>query len=131
MVVIDNNLERQWQYEAIETSMAIPSSGVLVRIIIAEVKDADRLKHVFEAVPYPRLRSDGWTCVSWVQEALQKSIEDGSCLGRSLSEWDQIRSKALWYVTKKKAEHRFDGLADFDQCTIATYDALNAQEITA
>lgn len=42
----------------------------------------------------------------------------------SRTEWQDVRDTAMWYVEKKKSEHRFDGQVAFDMKKAATYDAI-------
>ncbi|KAI0020265.1 hypothetical protein F4780DRAFT_779621 [Xylariomycetidae sp. FL0641] len=119
--------QTKWTFE----TRRIPLQALamqLVRVVIAKVNDADRLRAVLEEVPVrPELR--GWNCVAWVKEALEEAKRDGKTLGTSARDWESVRDTAMWYVAQKKAAHRFDGKGQFDQRKAATWDMLDQKEL--
>ena len=115
-----------WEYSA-ETDRA---SMLLVRIVVGKVTDIYRLEKVLRSVP---LRNDkkGWNCVSWVREALHLVSLDPGALGSRVEDWEKAQETAMWYVERKKAAHRFDGLGEFDVSKPATWDMLDEKELIA
>ncbi|KAF5560245.1 hypothetical protein FPHYL_6758 [Fusarium phyllophilum] len=116
-----------WEYEEREIPM-MPTSMLLVRIMIGKVKDGNRLESILRGIPV-RPEVGGWNCVAWVKEAVEIALQDKRALGnpRNLS-WDSIRDVAMWYVEDKKAAHRFDGQGEYDQSKAATWDMLEGVE---
>ncbi|KFA53510.1 hypothetical protein S40293_06531 [Stachybotrys chartarum IBT 40293] len=121
-------LKSRWVYENRETSMA-PTSMLLTRIVIAKVKDKRRLQSIFEDTPL-RPEVDGWNCVGWAKEGFEAALRNGNALGTSADNWKLVRDTAMWYVEKKKAEHRFDGTADYDPTRAPTWDMLENKELS-
>jgi len=70
----------------------------------------------------------GWNCVIWAKEALTALQADGKALGTSNVDWSAVRDAAMWYVEKKKAEHRFDGKGDYDSSKAPTWDLLEGRD---
>ncbi|KAI5923093.1 hypothetical protein F4810DRAFT_720503 [Camillea tinctor] len=117
-----------WAYD--ESTIALRATKMLLaRVVIAKIKDVDRLKSVFQSTPI-RPEVPGWNCVGWVEEAFRKAMEDGDALGRAADSWKAVRDAAMWYVEKKKSEHRFDGQRQYDQSKAATWDIFQGKEIT-
>lgn len=106
---------------------------LLVRIMIGKVADMDRLIAAFENTPIRGGQPgyDQWNCVAWIQEALELAQRDGKALGAAVTDWSSVRDTAMWYVEKKKNEHRFDGQAHFDQSKAPTWDILEKRETIA
>lgn len=103
-------VQNVWQYEERQMSL-LPTSAILVRIMIGKVTDRARLREAFAKTPI-RAGSEGfegWNCVSWIQEALSWAVLDGKALGTCHTDWTYVRDTAMWYVAKKVADHRFDG----------------------
>ncbi|KAG7114480.1 hypothetical protein HYQ46_011770 [Verticillium longisporum] len=104
------------------------TSMLLVRIMIGKVKDRNILESLLKNTPIQH-GVDGWNCVVWVKEALEKALSDKKVLGSPKNiNWDGIRDTAMRYVEQKKAEHRFDGQGSFDQSKVATWDMIDGVE---
>ncbi|KAK7932405.1 hypothetical protein PG985_003117 [Apiospora marii] len=116
-----------WQYEETEVPMA-PVNGLLVRILIAKVKDEGRLQEIFRGVPI-RPSVTGWNCVGWVKEAVDALASDPTALGSSATDWVTIRNTAMGYVEKKHSNERFG--KNFDSTKIPTWDLIMGKEVTA
>lgn len=107
-----------------------PCNAQLVRVVIAKVRNKARLCEMLRAVPVVQGRED-WNCVSWVREAVG-TVWKGNVLGTRLAGWEEVRTRALEYVERKKGEHRFDGKAEpgrFDVVKPATFDGLRKVEL--
>lgn len=119
-----------WEYEERRVSLE-PTLMILVRVLIGKVESFERLKSVFEKTPIRAGESgyDHWNCIEWLKEALEGLIRDRRALGSSVTEWETVRDTAMWYIAKKKDEHRFDGQGKYDQRKTATWDILNRKEI--
>ncbi|KAK9445201.1 hypothetical protein VB005_00309 [Metarhizium brunneum] len=119
--------ESVWEYEELESTM-LPTSMLLVRVMIGKVKDRNRLESLLRNIPI-RPRVEGWNCVAWVKEAIETALRDKKVLGTSKNlDWDSIRDTAMWYVGQKKAAHRFDGQGEFDREKAATWDMIDGFE---
>ncbi|KAM4057183.1 hypothetical protein HRG_004024 [Hirsutella rhossiliensis] len=119
-------LRSVWEYEERNTA-AEPVSMLLVRVLVAKVRNMSRLRSIFEGTPL-QPDTEGWNSVGWVKEALLGAIQDDEALGTSASDWDSVRDIAMWYVGAKKAAHRFDGTVNFDPDKVATWNMLEGTE---
>ncbi|KAF2124399.1 hypothetical protein P153DRAFT_361116 [Dothidotthia symphoricarpi CBS 119687] len=115
-----------WVFEEKE-SLLTPTSMLLVRVMIAKVERKDRFMSVVRNTPI-REGVTGWNCVGWVQEALQHLEADGKALGTGVTEWTKVRNAAMEYCQRKKDEHRFDGLGNYDMRKAPTYDLIERKE---
>lgn len=113
---VAETVQNVWEFEDRQISL-LPTSAILVRIMIGKVADDARLRETFAKTPI-RAGCDGyegWNCVSWAQEALSWVVQDNTALGSCHTNWVYVKNTAMWYVAKKVAEHRFDGQGQFDQ----------------
>ncbi|KAK4575033.1 hypothetical protein LTR86_000883 [Recurvomyces mirabilis] len=129
MTVVEDEAQHIWRHEEMSVSMS-PVLMILIRVMVAKVADMDRLVAVLRSTSVGG-EEVGWNGISWVRAVLNRLEVDGGCLGKSGVEWDVIRNAAMWYVGKKKAEHRFDGQASFDGTRVPTYDLLQGKEVVA
>jgi hypothetical protein len=118
--------QTEWFFEERDVPLEA-TNMLLVRIMIGKVEKTDRLVNTLRKVPIKQGES-GWNCVIWVKEALEALRADRKALGTSSTDWQYVRDTAMWYIGKKKNEHRFDGLANFDVKQPATYDLLEGKE---
>jgi hypothetical protein len=104
---------------------------LLVRILIGKVESAERLKSVLRETPIRAGESglDHWNCIEWLKEALDGLMRDRRALGSSVTDWKSVRDTAMWYVAKKKDEHRFDEQGKYDPEKAATWDILDKREL--
>ena len=100
---------------------------LLVRIMIAKVEDQSRLSDILRGTPI-RQDEQGWNCVLWIKEALEKLKGDPKALGTMVIEWEKVRDGAMAYCQRKKNEHRFDGKGNFDMGKVPTYDLIERKE---
>ncbi|KAA8618942.1 hypothetical protein A1F94_005562 [Pyrenophora tritici-repentis] len=98
--------QMEWLFEEKKTSM-LPTSALLVRVLIAKVENKDRLQSILRNTPFKQ-GVVGWNCVAWVQEALQSLEADGKALGTGVTEWTKVKTSAMEYCQRKREEHRFD-----------------------
>lgn len=117
----------KWSFEERECPV-VPTSMLLVRIMVGKVADGNRLVRILRNTPI-RQGQAGWNCVSWVNEALERLKFDPKALGTSVVEWEKVRSGAMEYCQRKKDQHRFDGQGNFDMRKIPTYDLMERKEI--
>ena len=111
----------------------IPTAMILVRIVIAKIRDKRRVLATLKEIPM-RPERPGWNCVEWLMEALEALGVDGRALGTSVTDWRTIRDSVMAYVNQKHTQHRFDGKArpgQFDTTRVSTYDLLDGVEIFA
>ncbi|KFA75344.1 hypothetical protein S40288_01985 [Stachybotrys chartarum IBT 40288] len=116
-----------WYFEQEDIQMG-SSFQNLVRILVGKVKNKNKLNDIIRGIP---LRSDvpEWNCVEWVKEALTAAVQDGKVLSKCPEDWESVRDTAMWYVAKKKDEHRFDGRAKYDFSKVATWDLVKGYEL--
>ena len=119
----------EWYFE--ERRGGVDGNGMLlIRLIVAKVARPSELVHILRQVPVKQ-GVPGWNCVAWVNEALEKLEAHGKVLGTHRTEWLDVTDTALWYVEKKKCEHRFDGKGDYDTSNVPTYDLMESKETVA
>ncbi|KIM95991.1 hypothetical protein OIDMADRAFT_44786 [Oidiodendron maius Zn] len=119
----------KWYFE--ERRGGVDGNGMLlIRLIVAKVPQPSELIHILRQVPVKQ-GLPGWNCVAWVKEALEKIEAHGKVLGTHRAEWLDVMDTALWYVEKKKPEHRFDGQGDYDINNVPTYDLMESKETMA
>lgn len=118
----------QWIFEALSVPLRA-TNMLLVRITIAEIADLDRTLEVLRAVPV-RQDSLGWTCKSWVEEAVASLDLDAKALGekRAMS-WEKVHAKAVEYCDDKRAANRFDGQGNFDAERPPTWSLIKGKEL--
>ena len=118
--------QSEWFFEEKDVTL-LATSMLLVRIMIGKVEKIERLVSTLRKVPI-RQGQMGWNCVGWVKEALEALNADGKALGTSVTEWQAVRDGVMWYIQKKRAEHRFDGKGNFNMKYAATYDLMDGKE---
>lgn len=121
-------LRPEWQYVNDSDRAAM----LLVRVVVGKIIDRDRLEQIFRNVP---LRTDDpdWNCVLWMEDAFRRVLADDQALASTVKDWESVRCKAMWYVSHKKAAHRFDGKDSdtfLDPMKPATWDMLRNLEMT-
>lgn len=116
-----------WVFEELETSL-LPERMILVRVLIAKIKDRAALAQLLRDVSI-RGGQEGWNCVSWVQEGIEK-VTLNNVLGTKVTEWQVIRDAAMSYCQQKKDQHRFDGQGHFDTSQVPTFDLIQGKETT-
>jgi hypothetical protein len=97
----------EWYFEKKDIGL-LPTSMLLVRVMIGKVERMDRFYEVIGTVSI-NLGENGWNCVSWVKEAVERLNYNDHTLGSNVTVWEKVRDGAMWYVQKKKAGHRFKG----------------------
>ena len=117
----------EWYFEERECPV-IPTSMLLVRIMIGKVEDGDRLVENLRNTPVPKGQPE-WNCVFWVKEALETLRADSKALGTNVTEWGKVCSEAMGYCQRKKDQHRFDGQGNFNMRKVPTYDLMERKEI--
>jgi hypothetical protein len=115
-----------WEFEEAATTM-MPSRMIMVRILIAKIESRDRLAALLRRIPI-RQGQQGWNCVAWIKEALEQLQVSRDVVGRSVVEWEVVRSAAMEYCQRKRDEHRFDGKGSFDTMRVATFDLIQGKE---
>jgi hypothetical protein len=115
----------QWEYD--RGSMgAIPTNNALVRILIGKLKPSmrDQMEDVLAKVVVIQ-GNPQWNCRTWLRTAIEELVNAG--IVHRKWDWEELESKALWYVQMKEKEGRFravDAGGTFDGTGIPTYDLL-------
>ncbi|KAG6041292.1 hypothetical protein E4U41_005120 [Claviceps citrina] len=126
-IIVDGQLV--WQFQEEDITM-MPTTMLLVRVMIAKIKDRKKLKAILRRTPV-RPQVQGWNCVYWVKEALEKALQTRGVLGTlENASWDLIRRTAVWYVETKEADHRFDGKGYYNPNEAPTWDMIEGVERT-
>ncbi len=104
-----------------------PTAALLVRIVIAKIKDTTRLRQVLSRVMVVQESID-WNCKSWVRDALRALEADGKCLGTARTDWSTVEAKAYWYIGLKKDQRLFETPGFGNRLKAPTYDLLLDRE---
>lgn len=118
-----------WAFEQQECRI-LASIRLLARIRIAKVKDMDRLGTILHDVPVtPEVQ--GWNCVHWIRDALQRLAEDDGVLGgKSVLQWEIVRDHSMRFVQQVVESQRLGSMqpGDIDPSAKATLDLLDGGE---
>lgn len=117
----------EWYFDERDVSL-LATSMLLGRVMVGKVESMDRLVSILRQVPIRQGQAE-WNCVSWVKEALDTLSADGKALGTRVTEWQPVRDGVMWYIQKKRADHRYDGKGDFDMRLAPTYDLMEGKEL--
>ena len=108
---------------------------LLVRILIAKVKDRSALEAILRTIPIRAGQPEhpGWNCVGWVKEALetiQAHEKKDKALGTAILDWQTVRDAAMEYIDKKRAQGRWTEEArnTFNMSAVPTFDLLESTE---
>jgi hypothetical protein len=119
-----------WEYE-VRKVRAMFTNMLLCRILIAEITDAEHLRHVLDSIPVTQ-GDPKWRCRHWVRAALQALHQDSRCIGESidLNDWDSLWNFTLEYVKNKAESGRFqaDTIGSFEDRTRPTYNLIHGVE---
>lgn len=124
---------RQVQWTMVEQEIPLVATQMLLaRVVVGKVTDKEHLRYILRSVPVIQ-ENDAWTCVTWVEHALEALRADGRALGTSILDWDTVGDAAIGYVQQKKDQGRYDGSRPgvFDMGKAATFDLLLGREIVA
>ena len=110
----------QWSFEECDITVTA-TNMLLIRVTTAKILDLDRKLDIIRAVP-PRLESDGWTCRSWVWEAMASLDVDGEVLGTRVMDWNTVSEKAVSYCEEKTAADRFRSEGNSNTKYLPTWD---------
>lgn len=125
-------ISSKWFFDDSECTF-LPADMILVRVRIGKVANKESLLATIRGTPVKQ-GTAGWNCIAWVKEALERVQSDGRALSKHLADWETIRTEAMQYVEKKKAQHRFDGKAHvgaFDKDVVPTWDMMKKKETMA
>ncbi|KAH7248414.1 kinase-like domain-containing protein [Fusarium solani] len=124
---VKNPISQGWMYEEVELRNVRTTGNLLVRILIAKVRDEERLANIFRNVPIVQ-DDPNWRCRSWVANALAAVKEDGRAVGRAELDWGNIENVARRYAGEKTEAGRFRDVA-LAQMPKPTWDMLENREI--
>ncbi|KJZ76624.1 hypothetical protein HIM_03960 [Hirsutella minnesotensis 3608] len=132
LVIAEGKSHSVWELEESQIELA-PTGMILVRVLVAKVKNRKRLVSILQSVPV-RGGQPGWNCVGWVKEALELAQKDGKALRTAVVDWQTVRDAAMRYALDKEAAHRFDGKAEpgeFNMAKVPTWNLLKGSESVA
>lgn len=118
-----------WQFEEAQVQNMRNPDNLLVRILIAKVKDEARLAEIFRNVPVVQ-DDPSWRCRTWVRNALEAINQDGRAVGTSILDWGQIETVARQYAGDKTEAGRFRDSSLLQQPK-PTWDMLQERETVA
>lgn len=119
----------EWTFEERQSTLQA-THMLLVRVLIGKVEDCSRIAVILRTTPI-RPDVEGWNCVAWVMEALERVKADGKALGTSVLDWETVRNESMEYCQRKKDQHRFDGQRKFTSRLPPTYDLIERKETIA
>ncbi|KAI9764727.1 MAG: hypothetical protein M1840_008119 [Geoglossum simile] len=104
--VYDGGIKPKWIFEKRELD-DLMTQMLLVRVLVAKIQNSSALEGSLRSVPIVQ-DDTSWTCRIWVRDALQKLADDGVLGTNAGTAWARIEKECYDYVTRKKAEGRFD-----------------------
>jgi hypothetical protein len=82
-----------WVYEEVPLTNVRSTVNLLVRVLIAKIKDEDRLVEILRGTPVMQDDPD-WRCRTWLADALQRIQQDGKAMGTAKLDWARIETVA-------------------------------------
>lgn len=125
---VKNDPNSHWEYEEMEVPDVQNATNLLARVLIAKVKDHDRLEAIFRGVPVVQ-NERAWRCHTWIEDALRGIADDGGAVGTAVLDWQTIEATGREYVAGKISEGRYRSGADV--ATKPTWDMLENRELVA
>ncbi|RMD39815.1 hypothetical protein DV735_g5331, partial [Chaetothyriales sp. CBS 134920] len=116
-----------WTYEEIPLANVRSTNSLLARILIAKIKDEQRLIALFRRLPVVQ-GDPNWRCRTWVASALAEIARDGMCVGTAELDWPKIEAASRQYVANKTASGRYGFDADMTKPK-PTWDMVENKEI--
>ncbi|KAF2803005.1 uncharacterized protein BDZ99DRAFT_548366, partial [Mytilinidion resinicola] len=117
---------RGWTYEEKSVSDVRSTTTLLARIVIAKVKNEQRLIQLLRNVPV--VNGDmNRRCRAWVAQALAEIAKDGNCVGSSQLDWRTVEAFARQYVAQKTTAGRYAKAEDMLKPK-PTYDLIEGKE---
>ena len=115
-----------WQYKIIPLR-SVQTSSLLVRITVAKVVDLAKLEKTLSRVPVAGYR--GFTCRTWVADAVTTLDQDGSLGTKCTGSWNAIQDFATCYVKGKKGDGRWRTQGKWNPALPATFSLIEDKEI--
>ena len=115
-----------WQYQVFELR-SVQTINLLVRITVAKVEDLAKLERTLSRVPVAQYQ--GFTCRTWVADAVSALNRDGSLGTKCTDSWDKIQDVAKRYVKSKKDVGRWKGDGNWNWRLPATFSLIEDKEI--
>ncbi len=100
------NLPHGWMYEEIPLTNVRSTVSLLARIVVAKVTDEERLITILRETPVVQGDPE-WRCRTWVADALRRIAEDGTAVGTSRLDWEEIEKTGRGYVKHKTNKGRY------------------------
>jgi hypothetical protein len=131
---ISGEVTQPWRYERLAISNVQLEPRLLIRIIIAKITSPDTLEGILGAARVYQIddsnqaEAQSFSCLTWVQAALEELSRQGAVVG--LGEWEEIQKKAAEYVERKRAAGRWNGDSK-GEVGVPMLDLLNGREIFA
>lgn len=92
---------------------------MLVRIMTGKIVNKDRAVDNIRTTPIKPDEPEG-ICVIWVKKALAALQANKTAIRSSRADCNAVKDTAIWCVDQNKAEHRFDGKANYDSSKAPT-----------
>ena len=122
---VDGYATPPWQYKTVQLS--VPQTGnLLVRITIGKVENRAQLESTLSQLPvdqYP-----GFTCRTWVADAVAALHQDGSLGTKQTANWTAIQDFAVQYVRDKRDNGRWREQGAWNPGLPATFNLLENKE---
>ena len=119
-----------WVFEASMLSDSSTRFRLLVRILVGKIKKPESLASSLRSVPIVQ-NDPGWTCISWVRDALSRLDTDGILTSGKIAAWDEVERQCRHYVAEKHAQGRWKASGAGAQIagSIPTWDMLQGHEL--
>lgn len=132
---VEVKLSQPWRYERAEIPDVTLEQRLLVRVIIGKVatsrEDIERFLKclpVYQVDDPDRAKAKGFSCVTWVRDALGELKKQGTVT--RLGEWEEVQRRALEYVDKKREQGRWSQSWE-SETGVPLFDLLEGRELVA
>lgn len=115
-----------WQYKIIPLR-GVQTSSLLVRITVAKVEDLAQLERTLSQVPVAQYQ--GFTCRTWVADAVAALDQSGSLGTKRTGNWNTIQDFATHYVREKKGVGRWRTQGKWNLALPATFSLIEDKEV--
>lgn len=115
-----------WQYKVVPLR-GVQTSSLLVRITVAKVEDLAQLERTLSQVPVAQYQ--GFTCRTWVADAVAALDQSGSLGTKRTDNWNTIQDFATRYVKRKKDAGRWRTQGKWNLALPATFSLVEDKEI--
>ena len=114
-----------WQYQVVPLRN-VQTISLLVRITVAKVENLTKLERTLSQLPVDQYK--GFTCRTWVADAVNALDKDGSLGTKRTGDWNAIQDLGTRYVKQKKDVGRWRTEGNWNKSLPATFSLIEDKE---